>query len=143
MKAIKSRDTKPELLIRKLLHRNGYRFRVAPSNLSGKPDVWLAKWNVAIFINGCFWHGHDCELFRLPKTRTEFWEEKIGKNKLRDEVNRQKLEVSGIRVLTIWECALKGKGKLSDTILLTLIQTWLMCDESEAEITPEGLFLRR
>ncbi|MDW6092208.1 DNA mismatch endonuclease Vsr [Vibrio rhizosphaerae] len=143
MKAIRSRDTKPELLVRKLLHNNGYRYRIAPAKLSGKPDIWLRKWNSAIFINGCFWHGHECEFFRLPKTRTEFWKEKIGKNKLRDVTNRQELRFEGLRVLTIWECALKGKGKLSETMLLTLIKTWLMCNESEAEITSEGLLVRR
>ncbi|EGR3414120.1 DNA mismatch endonuclease Vsr [Vibrio parahaemolyticus] len=142
MKAIKSKDTKPELFVRKLLHNNGYRYRVAPQELPGKPDVWLAKWNTAIFINGCFWHGHECKLFRLPKTRAKFWEDKIRKNKTRDAVKKQELRCSGIRVLTIWECSLKGKGKLSDKILLTLIKIWFMCYETEAEITSEGLLLR-
>ncbi|MBY7967100.1 very short patch repair endonuclease [Vibrio fluvialis] len=142
MKAIKSRDTKPELVVRKLLHSNGFRYRIAPANLPGRPDIWLAKWNAAIFINGCFWHGHQSTCFRLPKTKTEFWEEKINKNRRRDEANRRELRCSGRRVLTIWECALKGRGKLSETMLLTLVKTWLICGGPEAEITPEGLLLR-
>ena len=143
MKAIKSRDTKPEMLVRKLLHSHGYRYRVTPSNLPGKPDIWLAKWDTAIFINGCFWHGHNCDYFRLPKTRTQFWKEKIDKNRLRDERNRRELQSSGIRVLTIWECSLKGKGKINEGMLLTLFKTWLLCGKPEAEITSDGLILRR
>ncbi|HDY7906584.1 TPA: DNA mismatch endonuclease Vsr [Vibrio vulnificus] len=142
MKAIKNKDTRPELVVRKLLHGHGFRYWVAPAGLPGKPDIWLAKWNAVIFINGCFWHGHQRSCFRLPKTRTEFWQEKIEKNKIRDEANRRDLRRCGRRVLTIWECALKGKGKLSDIMLLTLIKTWLICDGPEAEITPDGLLLR-
>lgn len=66
MRAIKSRGTKPELIVRRLLHANGYRFRICPKTIPGKPDIWMAKWNTAIFVNGCFWHKHDCEMFKLP-----------------------------------------------------------------------------
>lgn len=109
MRAIKSRDTKPELMVRRLLHQNGYRFRVSPAYLPGKPDIWMAKWNTAIFINGCFWHKHTCEMFKLPSTRTGFWLEKLEGNCKRDREKMQELTSLDIRVLVIWECALIGK----------------------------------
>lgn len=142
MKAIKSRDTKPELIVRRLLHRHGFRYRVCAAKLPGKPDLWLAKWNVAIFVNGCFWHGHSCSVFRLPRTRTDFWREKIALNKARDDRNIHLLRERKIRVLIIWECALKGKSKLSEELLFTLFKTWLKSGSSESEITSDGLFIR-
>ncbi|CCW32959.1 Very short patch repair protein [Xenorhabdus nematophila F1] len=139
MKAIRNRDTKPELAVRKLLHRNGFRFRISPGKLPGKPDIWMAKWNVAIFINGCFWHMHECEKFRLPNSRQEFWQKKLNSNKIRDRIKIEELKSKGIRILTIWECALTGKGKLSDTILLILFKTWLLSGKTESEIDSGGL----
>ncbi|MCG3471819.1 DNA mismatch endonuclease Vsr [Xenorhabdus bovienii] len=143
MKAIRNRDTKPELIVRKLLHRNGFRFRVSSGKLPGKPDIWMAKWNAVIFINGCFWHMHKCEKFRLPDSRQEFWQKKLNSNRVRDRIKIEELKTSGIRVLTIWECALTGKGKLNDTILLTLFKTWLLSGEAESEIDSGGLTIRK
>ncbi|SHO55577.1 very short patch repair endonuclease [Vibrio quintilis] len=139
MKAIKNRDTKPEVKIRSLLHRNGFRFRIAPKTLPGKPDIWMKKWNTAIFIHGCFWHMHDCDFFHLPATRTEFWREKLGGNKLRDQKHVEALKAQGIRVLVIWECALRGKGKLSEAMLLILIKTWLLSGQKSGVIGSDGL----
>ncbi|WP_239922876.1 very short patch repair endonuclease [Vibrio mediterranei] len=139
MRAIKSRDTKPELMIRRLLHRNGYRFRVSSSRLPGKPDIWMAKWNTAIFVNGCFWHKHDCEMFKLPGTRTDFWLKKLEGNSKRDREKIQELTSSGIRVLVIWECSLRGKAKLTPEMLLSLVKTFLLTDNQTAEISSEGL----
>ncbi|WP_231725104.1 very short patch repair endonuclease [Thalassovita mediterranea] len=85
MSGIKGKDTKPEILVRQLLHRAGYRFRLHRKDLPGRPDLVLSRYNTALFVNGCFWHGHeDCHLFRLPKSRQDFWEVKISGNKARD-----------------------------------------------------------
>ncbi|MDR0218331.1 MAG: DNA mismatch endonuclease Vsr [Enterobacteriaceae bacterium] len=143
MKAIKSRDTKPELIVRKLLYQNGFRFRIYPGELPGKPDIWMIKWNAVIFINGCFWHMHECEKFHLPDSRQEFWQNKLNSNRIRDQIKIEELKTYGIRILTIWECALIGKGKLNDTILLTLFKTWLLSGKAEAEIDSGGLTINQ
>ena len=139
MRAIKSRDTKPEMMLRKLLYRNGYRYRASSPNLPGKPDIWIAKWNTAIFVNGCFWHMHRCEMFKLPGTRTGFWLEKLKGNRKRDREKMQELNSLGIRVLVIWECAIRGKKRLTPEILLSLIQTFFLSENQIAEINGEGL----
>jgi DNA mismatch endonuclease (patch repair protein) len=110
MSGIKSKNTKIELLIRSVLHRNGFRFRLHKKDLPGKPDLYLAKYKVAIFVHGCFWHLHGCPLSRMPKTRKEFWAEKLGKNKERDKKQINELVARGLRVLTVWECALRNKS---------------------------------
>ena len=113
MSGIKSKNTKPEILVRKVLHRIGYRFRLHMKDLPGKPDIVLARHRVVVFVHGCFWHGHEnCSLFRPPKTRTEFWEAKIAGNKARDKKALRELSRSGYRIVEIWECALKGKSSL-------------------------------
>ena len=118
MSGIRGKNTKPEILVRKLLHAAGFRFRLHRKDLPGKPDIVVPKYKVAIFVNGCFWHGHEnCHLFRLPKSNTEFWEAKIAGNIKRDKKKQAELLDSGWRVLVIWECALKGKLKLRDSEL--------------------------
>lgn len=108
MAGIRGKDTKPELLVRRELHRRGFRFRLHRKDLPGRPDVFLAKFSAAIFINGCFWHGHDCKHFRLPKTNTQFWKDKIERNRERDLVARTRLSELGIRHATVWECDTKN-----------------------------------
>jgi DNA mismatch endonuclease (patch repair protein) len=111
MSSIRSKDTKPELLVRKFLFSKGFRFRVNDKKLPGKPDIVLPKYKTVIFVHGCFWHGHeDCKYFSLPKTRSEWWFEKIGKNKSRDKKNVSVLRKEKWKVIEIWECELK-KGK--------------------------------
>ncbi|WP_082745538.1 very short patch repair endonuclease [Erythrobacter sp. CCH5-A1] len=113
MAGIRGKDTKPELVVRRLLHSRGYRFRLHRKDLPGKPDIVLAKWNTVIFVHGCFWHGHtNCSLFRLPKSRTEFWEAKIATNQARDKEVKGKLSDLGWKTIEIWECSSKGKGAL-------------------------------
>jgi DNA mismatch endonuclease, patch repair protein len=114
MSGIKGKNTKPEIIVRKELFKRGFRYRLHDKKLAGKPDLVLPKYKAAIFVNGCFWHGHDCKLFKWPKSNPEFWKEKITKNKERDVKNRKLLEEQGWRVTIIWECAVKGK--LSDNI---------------------------
>lgn len=139
MKAIKSRDTKPEMIVRQLLHHHGYRYSISPARLPGKPDIWLAKWNTAIFINGCFWHKHDCDIFRLPATRPDYWLHKLEENKSRDKKKIKQLISSGKKALVIWECTLRGRKAIPQQMLLSLIRTFLLTDFKEAEITTDGL----
>ena len=115
MAGIKGKNTKPEILVRKHLHAMGIRFRIHNVALPGRPDIVLAKYKSAIFVQGCFWHGHrSCSMFRLPKSRTAFWGDKIGSNTLRDETSRNELLRQGWKVIYVWECALKGPGRLSE-----------------------------
>lgn len=108
MSQIKGKNTKPELIVRKFLFAHGYRFRLNDKRLPGKPDIVLPKYRTAIFVHGCFWHGHDgCKYFVVPKTRTEWWNEKIEKNKKRDIVNVQKLKEQEWKVISIYECKLR------------------------------------
>lgn len=111
MSGIRGRNTKPEKLIRSALHRLGFRFRLHSSRIPGRPDLVLPKYRAAVFVHGCFWHGHDCPLFRLPGTRRDFWEAKISRNRERDVEVKQAVLATGWRHLTVWECALRGGGE--------------------------------
>lgn len=133
MSGIRSRNTKPEILVRSWLHRQGFRFRLHVGNLPGKPDIVLARYHAVIFVHGCFWHGHNCNLFKLPQTRTEFWQDKITRNRLRDEQVKQALIHAGWRVGTIWECAMRGTGKNTDSITCN-ISDWLHGNQLTWEI---------
>lgn len=108
MAKIRSRDTKPEEYIRHLLFRQGYRYRKNVKYVPGHPDAWLAKYNVALFVNGCFWHRHfGCKYAYMPKSRIDFWKEKFEKNVRRDNAVKTELRTNGIRALVIWECTVK------------------------------------
>jgi len=108
MSRIQATDTKPEMIVRKLLHANGFRYRLHVKDLPGKPDLVLPKYNTVIFVNGCFWHAHEnCKYFKVPQTRTEWWEEKLYGNKERDGKNIEKLKKMGWKVIVIWECELE------------------------------------
>ncbi len=96
--------------MRKGLHARGLRYRLGGAKLPGRPDIVLPKYRTVVFVHGCFWHGHDCPLYRLPKTRPEFWADKIGKNRSRDGRVVKELESSGWQVVTVWECSLRGKS---------------------------------
>lgn len=111
MSRIRGKDTKPELILRRGLHAAGFRYRIHARELPGRPDLVLPRYRAVIFVNGCFWHGHDCPMFRLPETRREFWATKISANRERDR--RQKVELSedGWRCLVVWECSMRGKAR--------------------------------
>lgn len=110
MSQISGKDTKPEMLVRKFLHSNGFRYRLHVRDLPGKPDLVLPKYNSVIFVHGCFWHAHeDCEYFKIPKTRTEWWKEKLYGNKERDEKNIAELKEEGWNVIVVWGCELKSE----------------------------------
>ena len=116
MAKVHSKNTKPEILVRSLLFRRGYRFRICQPCLPGKPDIVLKKYKSAIFVHGCFWHGHDnCKNARIPKSNVEFWTNKIKRNKERFAEVKRQLELEGWKVIVIWECELT-KGKIEKTI---------------------------
>lgn len=126
MSRIKSKDTKPEILVRKFLHKNGFRYKFHDKTLPGKPDIVLPKYKTVIFVNGCFWHGHEnCKFFKIPKTRTEWWQIKINKNIINDSNAIKSLRLLGWKVVCIWECELNKSKKdfnlkmLKNTLLLT------------------------
>lgn len=116
MSRIKSKNTKPELVVRKQLHAAGFRFRLHVSDLPGKPDIVLPKYKTVVFVHGCFWHGHTkCKYFVIPETRTQWWLQKINRNKKLDLINGKNLKNLGWNVITIYECQLK-RDKLEHTI---------------------------
>ena len=121
MSRIRGKDSKPELIVRKFLHANGLRYRLHRKKLPGKPDLVMLRFKTAIFINGCYWHGHEnCKYYRIPATRKKWWMEKINQTKKNDEKNELLLKAAGWKVIVIWECELK-KGK-RDKTLLDLLQ---------------------
>jgi DNA mismatch endonuclease (patch repair protein) len=106
MSGIRGKNTKPEILLRKLLHAKGFRFRLH-AKLPGKPDLVLPKWNAIIFVHGCFWHRHECRIFKWPKSRQDFWQEKLNGNADRDTRNVAALVQAGWRVGVVWECTMR------------------------------------
>jgi DNA mismatch endonuclease (patch repair protein) len=134
MSGIRGRDTGPERLIRSALHRLGFRFRLHPGNVPGRPDLVLPRYSAAIFVHGCFWHGHDCGLFRLPGTRREFWRAKIRRNAERDAEVAQMLEQAGWRQLTIWECAFRGPDSIGLEKTVQQAARWIVSRRVRGEI---------
>ncbi len=116
MSRIRSKDTKPELVVRRELWRRGYRYRLHSKKLPGKPDIVLAKYRTVIFVNGCFWHGHkDCTKYVQPKTNKDFWKNKVSNNRERDLISIQKLEAHDWSIITVWECEV-SKARIEETI---------------------------
>jgi DNA mismatch endonuclease (patch repair protein) len=127
MAGIRSTNTRPEIVIRRALHANGFRYRLHSRKVPGKPDMVFPRYRAAVFINGCFWHGHDCHLFRLPGTRPDFWAAKIARNRARDAKVKQELHEAGWRALTIWECAIRGREAQGLGTVVTSASAWLRC----------------
>ena len=125
MAGIRGKNTRPELLIRSLLHKKGFRFRLHDGTLPGNPDLVFRKYRAVIFVQGCFWHGHGCHLFKWPATRKKFWKTKINVNRKNDILSHQRLASAGWRVLDIWECALKGRMKIGSEKVLSKTTGWL------------------
>jgi len=134
MSGIRGSNTKPELLLRKGLHALGFRFRLHDRSLPGKPDIVLPRYKAVIFAHGCFWHGHDCHLFKWPSTRPEFWQAKIARNRAVDERTEAALSEAGWRQAIVWECALKGKTRLPLEEVLLACAEWLKSDRPRLEI---------
>ena len=121
MSKIRAKNTKPELIVRKYLFSKGYRYRLNVKSLPGSPDIVLKKIRTVIFINGCFWHGHTpCNLYKVPKTNTEWWKEKIERNKARDYKKSMELRQMGLHVITIWECQLRTHTRIQTLYALDL-----------------------
>ncbi len=137
MSRVGSKDTKPELMIRKGLHALGFRYRLHVKDLPGKPDLVFRRYGSVIFVNGCFWHGHSCPRCRMPSTNADYWKRKVARNVERDAMNRRSLLDEGWRVLTIWECSLTGKWKLGLNQVIAMASAWLLSEEPIDEIKGE------
>ena len=125
MAAIRGANTKPELQVRRALHALGLRFRLHAKGLPGKPDLVFPRHKAVIFVHGCFWHGHDCHLFKMPATRQEFWADKIGRNVANDEKAAAALQADGWRMGVVWECALKGRTKPNFAETMQTLAMWV------------------
>lgn len=134
MSGIRGKNTRPEMQLRTALHKMGFRYRLHVRSLPGSPDMVFPRYEAVVLVHGCFWHRHDCHLFKWPKSRTEFWREKIEGNARRDLRNEAELLGLGWRVLTIWECALKGKTRLPFAHLIDITASWVRSDSPQQEI---------
>ncbi|WP_419879606.1 very short patch repair endonuclease [Brevibacillus centrosporus] len=134
MSEIKGKDTKPEMILRTGLHKLGFRYRLHDRGLPGKPDMVFPRYRAVVFVNGCFWHGHDCHLFKWSSTRADFWIQKINRNKELDKINVAKLEELEWRIGIVWECSLKGKYQLNSEELMVICAQWLQSDLPYLEI---------
>ena len=134
MSGIRSRNTRPEMLIRRGLHALGFRYRLHDRKLPGKPDLVLRKHRAAIMINGCFWHAHNCSLFKLPGTRRDWWKRKFARTRQRDQEVLSGLEECGFRVLRIWECSFRGPNSQTVEDVVSFTAEWLESGGSSAEI---------
>lgn len=137
MSAIRSKNTKPEVYLRKLLFAQGYRYRIADKSVPGHPDIFLRKYNTAIFVNGCFWHRHPgCKYAYTPKSRVEFWQKKFDDNVRRDSAVKAELLEHGIKLLTVWECAIRRmqRDKIEEERALAKIILFIKSNEKNAEI---------
>lgn len=130
MSGIRNKNTKPELIIRSGLHRRGFRFRLHDKKLRGKPDLVFRKYGAVIFVHGCFWHGHECHLFKQPKSQSHFWRPKIESNKKRDERAYEELRAQGFRIAEVWECATKGKTRLKEDAMFGTLSKWLRSEKA-------------
>lgn len=134
MAGIRGRDTKPEMILRKGLHAAGFRYRLHAKDLPGRPDMVFPRHRAVLFVHGCFWHGHDCHLFRWPSTRQDWWREKITRNRAVDARSEAALAEASWRYGLIWECALKGKARLPLADVLQAITSWLRSDVPTLEV---------
>ena len=134
MAGIRGKDTQPELTVRRALHARGFRYRLHAGGIPGRPDLVLPKYHAVIFVHGCFWHGHECHLFRWPRSREDFWRDKIVRNRRNDTANAGRLDESGWRQAVVWECALKGKLRMTVEEVADQLADWLRSGQSRIEI---------
>lgn len=126
MSGIRSKNTRIEVSLRKALFAQGFRYRINDVRLPGRPDIVFPRHRAVVFVHGCFWHGHDCALFRLPASNTDFWRAKIDANRKRDERACRELAALGWRVAVVWECALRGRTRLADVDAVCMLSGWLL-----------------
>jgi DNA mismatch endonuclease (patch repair protein) len=129
MSRIRGKDTKPELILRRALFAAGFRYRLHAKTVPGKPDLVFPKYRAVVFVNGCFWHGHKCALFRWPRGNALFWRAKIEANVIRDRFVRRQLRTSGWRVSTVWECEFRRGRHRRLAAVVTRLSRWLRADE--------------
>jgi DNA mismatch endonuclease (patch repair protein) len=134
MSGIRGKNTRPEMILRQGLHKLGFRYRLHDRRLPGTPDLVFPRYRAVIFAHGCFWHGHDCHLFKWPSTHEEFWREKITRNMKVDESNLERLKQANWRICIVWECALKGKYRLDREEVIELCAQWIKSDIPSIEI---------
>lgn len=134
MAGIRGTNTRPELLVRTGLHRLGFRYRLHDRSLPGKPDLVFPKWDAVLFVHGCFWHGHDCHLFKWPSSRPDFWHAKINRNRAVDQRSETALGELGWRCGIVWECALKGRFRRSQDTVIRACARWLRSRKPQFEI---------
>ena len=134
MSAIRGKNTKPEILVRQALFARGYRYRLHCQSLPGKPDIVLPKYRAIVQIQGCFWHRHDCQYFKWPDTRPEFWRSKINGTVARDRQMLYQLKIAHWRVILVWECAIKTAQREGSDTLIGSIEKWLHSDSEYLEI---------
>lgn len=134
MASVRQKDTGIELLLRKALHRVGLRYRLHDRSKPGSPDLVFAHFNAVVFVHGCYWHYHGCHRSTIPQSRCEFWTEKFNANRLRDERNVSALLKAGWRVLTVWECSLRGKTALPASTVAQTVKSWLASSKDIGEI---------
>ena len=134
MAGIRGKNTKPEMIIRRGLHAKGFRYLLHDKRLPGKPDLVFPKRRAVIFIHGCFWHGHNCHLFKWPKTRKGFWRKKIERNRHLDANSTLQLRRLGWRCGLVWECSIKGRNKLPEATVVQKLERWLLTSRSSIEL---------
>jgi DNA mismatch endonuclease (patch repair protein) len=127
MAGIRGKNTRPELVLRRALHKRGFRYRLHVASLPGKPDMVFPRQHAVIQVNGCFWHCHECHLFKWPSSRVEFWRTKILRTREKDAEASIELVRAGWRVLTVWECAFKGPTRRKEEDVISDVATWLVC----------------
>ena len=137
MSHIKGRDTKPELVVRRWLWRQGFRYRLYVKSLPGRPDIVMRKWRTVIMVNGCFWHGHDCNK-RRPSTNAQFWQDKITRNRERDVHNQALLRAAGWHVIVIWECQLSAKNRVQTLRELDIILSRIILAQNGSRLQPQS-----
>ena len=138
MARIGSKHTTPELLLRNSLHKLGLRYRLHPSHLPGSPDLVFPRFRAVIFVHGCYWHSHGCYRSTVPQSRREFWREKFSANQERDRRNVTELLERGWRVLTVWECALRGKFSRPSSVVAECVRTWLESSEPTGDLAGQS-----
>lgn len=134
MSGIRGKNTRPELIIRKALFSKGFRYKLHDKKLPGKPDLVFPEYSSVIYIHGCFWHGHDCHLFKWPSTRPKFWKTKINRNREVDKKNYKQLKKDSWFILTIWECAIKGKTRRTLDEVIAKSEHWLLYETRDKQI---------
>jgi len=134
MSTIRAKNTRIELVVRQALFSLGYRYRLHASTLPGRPDLVLPKHRAVIFVHGCFWHGHNCPLFRFPKTNASFWRRKIRRNRVVDSEAHQSLQQQGWRTFTVWECCLRGRKQEHVVTVIRRLDRWIKSRSKEGEV---------